>query len=222
MIRKSIPSGYESDRLFGEGPNWQRIWIHWVGCGEKLHMGLARSAASIVSIGAVWMGAAPATAAPQLLLNKTVTLSWAAQAVVRDPNGRERQTRNDVRYVVYISSLGRLFEHSSRSLAGRTQAADVDPNAAKTKLGESRGLRFEGNRLVAYRGYGGGGGSGAMRAVATFDSSYSSCTVAVMVGKENGRAIKRQGFDGVVREVLSIEVSGATCSIQNGNAFANR
>jgi hypothetical protein len=185
-------------------------------------MGLARSAVGVVFIGAVWTGAAPATAAPQQLLNKTVTLSWAAQAVVRDPNGRERQTRNDIRYVIYVSSLGRLFEHSSRSLGGRTQAADVDPSAAKTKLGEARGLRFEGNRLVAYRGYGSGGGSGAMRAVATFDSSYSSCTVAVTVGKEKGRVIKRQGFDGVVREVVSIEISGATCSIQNGNAFANR
>jgi len=84
------------------------------------------------------------------------------------------------------------------------------------------GCGFEGNRLVAYRGYGGGGGSGAMRAVATFDSSYSGCTLAVMVGKENGRVIKRQGFDGVVREVLSVEISGTSCSIQNGNAFANR
>jgi hypothetical protein len=120
------------------------------------------------------------------------------------------------------TALGRFFEHSSRSLGGHTQGGDLDPNAAKTKIGEARGLRFEGNRLVAYRGYGGGGGSGAMRAVATFDSSYSSCTVVVMVGKENGGVIKRQGFDGVVREVLSVEISGANCSIQNGNAFANR
>jgi hypothetical protein len=184
-------------------------------------MCLARSAVSAVFIGAAWMDAAPATAAPQQLLNKTVTLSWIAQAVVRDPNGRERQARNDIKYIVYVSSLGRLFEHSSRSIGGRTQGGDVDPNAAKTKIGEARGLRFEGNRLVAYRGYGGGGGSGAMRAVATFDSSYSSCTVAVTVGKENV-IIKRQGMDGVVREVLSVEISGASCSIQNGNAFANR
>ncbi|WP_439375370.1 hypothetical protein [Bradyrhizobium sp. DASA03120] len=185
-------------------------------------MGLARSAVSVVFIGLVWMGAAPATAAPQQLMNKTVTLSWTAQAVVRDPNGKERQTRNDIKYIIYISSLGRLFEYSSRSIGRRTQGGDVDPNAAKTGIGEARGLRFEGNQLVAYRGYAGGGGSGAMRAVATFDSSYSSCTVAVVVGKENGKTIKRQGFDGVVREVLSVETLGATCSIQNGNAFANR
>jgi hypothetical protein len=186
-------------------------------------MCLARAAVIVVFIGAVWMEAAPATAAPQQLLDKTVTLSWSAQAVVRDPDGKERQVRNSIKYIIYISSLGRLFEHSSRSLGARTQGGDVDPNAAKTKIGEARGLRFEGNnRLVAYRGYGGGGGSGAMRAVATFDSSYSSCTLAVMVGKENSGVIKRQGLDGIVREVLSVEISGASCSIQNGNAFANR
>jgi len=105
-------------------------------------MCLARAAVSIVFIGAVWMKAAPATAAPQQLLDKTVTLSWSAQAVVRDPNGKESQVRNSIKYIIYISSLGRLFEHSSRSLGGRTQGGDVDPNAAKTKIGEARGLRF--------------------------------------------------------------------------------
>jgi hypothetical protein len=185
-------------------------------------MGLARSTANVVFTGAVWMGAAPAIAAPQQLLDKTVILSWSLQSVVRDPDGKQRQTRNDIKYVVYVSSLGRLFEHSSRSVGGRTQGGDVDPNAAKTKIGEARGLRFEGSRLVVYRGFGGGGGSGAMRAVTTFDGSYSSCTVAVVIGKENGRAVRRQGIDGVVRETLSVDVSGTTCSIQSGNVFANR
>ena len=33
--------------------------------------------------------------------------------------------------------------------------------------------------------------------------------------------IKRKGIDGVVREYVSIGVTGASCSIQNGNALAN-
>jgi hypothetical protein len=185
-------------------------------------MGLARSAFGVVAfIGAVWMGAAPAIATPQQLLNKTVTLSWTAQAVVRDPDGKERQTSNYIKYIIYISSLGRLFEHSSRSDARHTQGGDTDLNATQTKIGEARGLRFEGNSLIANRGYAGAGGSGAMQAVATFDSSYSSCTLAVRHGREGGAAIKRKGLDGVVREILSITVTGPSCSIQNGNAFAN-
>jgi hypothetical protein len=117
-------------------------------------MCLARSAVSVFFIGAVWMEAAPATAAPQQLLDKTVTLSWSAQAVVRDPDGKERQVRNSIKYIIYISSLGRLFEHSSRSLGARTQGGDVDPNAAKTKIGEARGcgLRATGLSPTAVMG----------------------------------------------------------------------
>lgn len=164
---------------------------------------------------------APATAAPPQLLNKTVTLNWTVQSVQRDPDGRERQVTSNIQYVVYISSLGRLFERSSRSVNGRTQGGEIDPGAGQTRMGEARGMRFEGNALVANRGYAGAGGAGAMRAVATFDGSYSSCSVNVMHGKENGGVIKRKGIDGVVREYLSMTVTGTSCSIRNGNAFAN-
>jgi hypothetical protein len=172
-------------------------------------------------IGAGVMAPDTALAAPQQLLNKTVTLSWTAQTMLRDPLGKERGSSSSIRYVVYISSLGRLFERSSRSVDGRTQGGEHDPNATQTKMGEARGMRFEGNTLVANRGYGGAGGSGAMRAVASFDASYSSCTLSVMHGKENGQVLKRKGIDGVPREILSISVTGASCSIQNGNVFAN-
>ena len=186
------------------------------------HMRLSRSALGIVSfVGANLIEPAPVMAAPQPLLNKTVTLAWTAQSRLRDPDGKERQVNASIRYVIYISSQGRLFERSSRSVGGRTQRGDVDPSATKTKLGETRGLRFEGNKLVANRGYSGGGGSGAMRAVATFDSSYSSCSLSVMVGKEKGSVIRRAGMDGVVRELLSVTTTGTTCSVQSGNAFAN-
>jgi hypothetical protein len=177
--------------------------------------------ALVVFVGAGLIRVAPALAAPQPLLNKTVTLSWTAQSVQRGPDGKERQVSSSIKYVVYVSTLGRLFERSSRSASARTQGGDVDPNAAQTKMGEARGLRFEGNTLVVNRGYSGAAGSGAMRGVATFDSSYSSCTLVVTHGKEGGAALKRKGIDGVVREILSITVLEPRCSIQNGNAFAN-
>ena len=175
----------------------------------------------VVLVGTVWMGSAPAVAAPQQLLNKTVTLSWTAQFLERNPDGKERQVSSSIRYVIYVSSLGRLFEHSSRSANGRTQGGDMDPNAGRTKMGEARGLRFEGNTLVVNRGYGGAGGSGAMRAAATFDPGFGSCTLAVTHGRESGGAMKRKGIDGVVRERRSMTESGMSCSIQSGNAFAN-
>lgn len=183
-------------------------------------MRLVRSALGVlVFVGAAWV--APSVAAPQQLFNKTVILTWTANATLRDPDGRERQSSSNIRYVIYISSLGRLFEHASRTSGGRTQGGDTGLNAAQTRMGEARGLAFKGNALVVNRGYAGGRGSGAMQAVATFDGSYSSCTLEVTHGREGGVTMKRQGIDGVVREILSISVSGPSCFIQNGNAFAN-
>ena len=119
--------------------------------------------APTILIGVHLIGVEPALAAPQQLLNKTVTLSWTAVSTVRDPDGKQRQSSNSIKYVVYVSSLGRLFEHSSRSAGGRMQGGDIDPNAVHTKMGEARGLRLVGATLIVNRGYSGGGGSGACR-----------------------------------------------------------
>lgn len=159
-------------------------------------------------------------AAPPQLYNKTVSIGWSVQATVRDPDGKERGSTNNISYVVYVSSAGRLFERSSRSHGRRTKTAENEPGTTQTGAGEARGLHFEGNSLVANRGYSGGGGAGAMRAVVSFDASYSSCSVNVIHGKEGGGVIKRKGLDGVVRELLSLKVTSTSCSVREGNAFA--
>ena len=171
---------------------------------------------------------AEAYAAPPQLLNKTVTMAFTGETTQRDPSGSVRQHATNIKYVVYISSAGRLFERSSRSAGStggrggmRSKTGENEPGAGQTKGGEARGLRFEGNKLVAYRGYAGAGGAGAARIVASFDSGYSSCTVDVSLGKEGG-VIKRKGLDGVVREFLSFSATNKSCSIQEGNAFASQ
>ncbi len=170
--------------------------------------------------GFVLFGIDASWAAPAQLYSKTITIGWTAQTTMRDPAGKQTQSSANILYVIYVSTAGRLFERASRSAGGRTQQGDSAPGTANTKMGEARGLRFEGNNLVINRGYAGGGGSGAMRAVVTFDPSYAGCSVSVSHGKENGAVIKRQGVDGVVRELMSITVPRTSCSIQNGNAFA--
>ncbi len=56
--------------------------------------------------------------------------------------------------------------------------------------------------------------------VISFDPGFTSCSVSVQNAKENG-VIKRKGTDGVVREFLSITISGETCSVREGNPFAS-
>jgi hypothetical protein len=169
----------------------------------------------------VFVGVEAARAAPPQLYNKTVSIGWSVQSTQRDPGGQEKAVSSNIQYTVYVSSAGRLFERSSRAVGKRVGSSDSEPGAGQTKMGEARGLRFEGNNLVANRSYAGGGGSGAMRAVVSFDSSYSSCSVSVTHGKENGGVIKRKGLDGVVREMRTMTVTGTNCSVRAGNAFAN-
>src|SRR5438046_1137438 len=102
---------------------------------------------------------AEAYAAPPQLLNKTVTWTFTGETTQRDPSGNVRQHASNHRYVVYISSAGRLFERASRSAGStgrhgglRSKSGENEPGAGQTKGGEARGLRFEGNKLVAYRG----------------------------------------------------------------------
>ena len=163
----------------------------------------------------------PALAAPSLLHNKTVTLEWTVSSVQRDAAGNEIHPVTSIRYVIYVSTAGRLFERSSRSVGKRAGVSDSEPGAPSNGMGEARGLSFSGNNMLVNRGYGGAGGSGAMQAVASFDRSFSNCTLSVMHGKEKGAVIKRRMLDGVVRQIISMQVSNPTCSVQNGNAFAH-
>ena len=162
-----------------------------------------------------------AHAAPAQLYNKTISIGWSVQATVREPDGRERVASNSVSFTVYVSSAGRLFERASRSIGRRAASADSAPGASQLPSGDARGLHFEGNNLVANRGFTGGGQSGAMRAVVSFDANYSGCSTNVAYGKEKGTAIHRRGLDGVVREVLALNVTSTSCSIREGNAFAD-
>lgn len=114
-------------------------------------------------------------AAPPQLYNKTVSFGWSVQSTVRDPDGKERGNTSNISYVVYVSTAGRLFERASRSDAKHAQMGDNAPGTTQTGAGEARGLHFEGNSLVANRGYSGAGGSGAMCAVVSFTST--SCSV---------------------------------------------
>ncbi len=175
----------------------------------------------LILFASVFAGMDCSHAAPPQLYNKTVSMGWSAQSILRDPDGKERGNTANIGYVVYISSAGRLFERSSRSVGQRSKTSENEPGSTQTRAGEARGLHFEGNSLVANRGYAGGGGSGAMRAVVSFDPSYSSCSVNVTFGKEGGSTIRRKGLDGVVRELLSLKVTSTSCSVHEGNAFAN-
>ena len=169
----------------------------------------------------LFMSVGVSHAAPSQLYNKTVSIGWSVQNMMRDPDGKEHGGGSNISYIIYISSAGRPFERATRAVGKQSNTGNSDPGTTTSKNGEARGLRFEGNTLVANRDYSGGGGSGAMRAVISFDPSYTSCTLQVTHGKEGNAVMKRRSPDGVMREILSTTVTNTSCSVRDGNAFAN-
>ena len=161
-------------------------------------------------------GVAFGAGAPSAAMNKTITISFTASGTGKAPDGTTHPFSTAVTRMVYVSSAGRLFmRHTATgSSKGRpTRGGDFDPNDSRQGKGS---FSFQGDKLVGVIPYGGG----ARQITATFDAGFSSCTASVIEGNAGSGSFKRKGPDGVVREISNASTSGASCSIQSGNAFA--
>jgi hypothetical protein len=152
-------------------------------------------------------------ASPSQLYGKSVVVTWTDDRVQRFV-GQEKfhnshMTQNTS---VYISTAGRPFKRhtvQSRGGAGSRESVGGSPE---------RGVDFQEHALLLTTAYKGG----AMRIQIDFDENFRSCTAAVLSGKEpdagsfiqNGLATGRQ------IEVQSSKPGAATCSIKDGNVFA--
>jgi len=90
------------------------------------------------------------------------------------------------------------------------------PGASRNNEGEARDLRFVGNQMIGNVAF----VNGAGHLTATFDSNFSSCSLALIYGRDSG-GMKRRGLNGVMYTVDSLSVSGERCSIREGNPFAS-
>jgi hypothetical protein len=161
----------------------------------------------------------PALAAPPQLFNKTIQLSWSTQVVQRGPGGEVVRPRIDAGRTIYVSTAGRLFDRSTREnqKLRLKKEGDFAPDAKVNRAGEARGLRFAGSALVGNVAF----ATGAVQFTATFDPSFSSCSLNVVYGKESG-SVRRRGLDGKMYDIESLTVTSQTCSVREGNPFAGQ
>jgi hypothetical protein len=117
---------------------------------------------------------------------------------------------------VYISSAGRTFSRltttRSKGMRGRgskTETHDQAPGEAATS-GRTRVVHFQGRNLIVDTEL----DSGVRRV--TINIEGSSCGARVGYAKLNG-AEPLQGRRGTIN---AVDVSGASCTIQPGNAFS--
>jgi hypothetical protein len=152
-----------------------------------------------------------ANGAPAQLLNKTINIAYSVNVTFKTPSGRVLNSARHTSATIYVSNLGRVFARQMAAQAsGRaSEASDKGP-------GETT-MRFQNGALVGVIPR----TSGAVQVTVSFSSGFQSCTVEVLVGKENGKPYKWTGLDGVPYEAVGpITVSGQSCSIKEGNPFA--
>jgi len=159
-----------------------------------------------------------ASGAPQQMQNKTVTVSWSVENTLVAPNGKVFTPTIHQERVMYVSSTGRIFVKATYNSPRGGGSAEIAPGA-QTPAGGARDVRIEGGKIVAMAALKDGA---AGRIVISFDQSYSTCTLDVTIGRSGSGPQVRRGPDGMPLEVRSQRVSGQTCSVREGNAFANQ
>jgi hypothetical protein len=171
---------------------------------------------AVVALIALVAGAAAAAGVPAAAMNKTITISFTASGVGKTPDGQSKPFSTSVTRMIYVSTAGRLFmRHTATANQGRaSRGGDFDPSDLRAGKGS---FNFQGGKLVGVIPYAGG----ARQIAATFDSGFSSCTASVIEGNAGTGSFKREGPDGVVREITNATASAPSCSIQSGNAFAH-
>ena len=160
---------------------------------------------------------AAAGAAPSQLYGKSIIVSWTEvreQRLLGESNFRQQAFAGAL--TVYVSSKGTLFNRrTNTNPAGASGHVDQVGNDGRTTIG------FQGRTLVAVRATNGG----ARRIVVTFDGAFTSCTANVIRGKQTGAAtIRTQSIihSGLEVEIRSVQTSGETCTIKDGNVFAGQ
>jgi hypothetical protein len=177
--------------------------------------------AAIAAILYVGMGAVAWAQAPAELRNKTITLRWSEYRVQKADAGDTTRNSTSSSMTVYVSDAGRPFVRLARqNNRGRGNNTDRAPAGDEQKQGTGAGNlnpTFEGNVLNVVSTM----RSGARIVQATFASGFTSCSLRVVFGKENGADLYHRGMDGRMYKIISTDVSGTSCSIRGGNAFAS-
>jgi hypothetical protein len=150
-------------------------------------------------------------AAPQQMLGKSIVLRATSTYIIEKPNGTAYPDHHTSEAVIYISTLGRVFIRkqlqTATSVDRRSKTTERSPDEAKD-------IHWNGNDLVSSRTVDG------VQFVQTisFDAGFQTCQVSSqykVVGTFRDR------LNGEPRRLRSMTLDSYSCTIQEGNPFAN-
>jgi len=191
------------------------------GAGQK---GFYMKIITCIALAALAASTSVALAAPQSFYGKTLRVTWNETRSLR-PQGEGTGFSSQsiaMSYTVYTSSKGQLFKRltSTRSNSGkggpRTGSKErVGASGSNAEGGGS--TSFQGNTLIHTANNNGLG----RRIRITFDGG-SSCSAEVLTGKAGSGVVQfRSIATGKMMEMESVSAGSASCSVQDGNGFAD-
>jgi hypothetical protein len=164
---------------------------------------------------------------PTQLYGKSILYRWMEDIDEKLVDGYTKHVVVNQAIGLYLSSRGRLFTQSSRSIVlPRAMAPAVasgwsrDPEGHEisNKAAHSRSVfQFQGRTLTVNTQY----MSGARRVTVSFDENFRTCNIDVVYGKEGGvPGVVARGLSGTTLLIMQvIKVSGQNCTITDGNMF---
>jgi hypothetical protein len=160
-----------------------------------------------------------ALAAPQSWNGKTFRATWnEARNQRTQGEGEFKDVSVPLSFTVYVSTQGQLFRRlTSTNSSGRHTGSKDRVGTSSAGAQGAGNVSFSGNTLISTTNNGGLG----RRIRITFDGG-SSCSAEVLTGKAGtGTSTVRSNATGKMLEFNSVSAGAASCSVQEGNAFAN-
>lgn len=121
-------------------------------------------------------------------------------------------------YTVYVGTEGNVFKRMSVA-AGRASGSQDRVGTKPSGNVSANTANFSGNTLIATASFGGA----ARRIQVTFDGSFSSCSAQVTTAKlASAKSVAVTSIpSGAKIEIESVSAGAASCSVGQGNPFAN-
>jgi hypothetical protein len=161
-----------------------------------------------------------AAQAPAILRGKSIVVHW--DEARQQKTTTETTIRSFVAYgtyQIYLAETGKTYGRLRFEVPNRKGKVKSGTNDKVSGETSGREPRFNGNLMNVTWSRGQGG---ATTIDVKFDSDLLSCTAHVVTGKSPGAASirARSIVDDSTAEIYSAVASGETCSVQNGNVFA--
>jgi hypothetical protein len=200
------------------------VCVELVNQQWRIEMRDGKLATLVCSTVTLLSAVAYAESTPKELYGKSIVLSWN-ETRAGEAGGLRILNRQ---ISIYISTQGRLFHRVTVTRGNRRFGLSKGQQRLSTTAergpgeGPSPGVKigrtdFAGHTLIMTSQF----QSGARQITVDFDSGFTSCQAKVVHGKEAGVGTIRQTsmFGGKQLELRTIEVSGVTCSVREGNVF---